>query len=118
MGKNVRKADDNPLLIPFGRAVRVGNFKLWRGRLAVGSGKDKTGIETVNVSNIDGTWKVQIPSTSQMFAFICAQYATVDTEKRDQFLGMVLTNMLNINLTPSAALHDSLFFLTEMMSFP
>ena len=118
MERKNNKNDDNQLLIPFNRAVRVGNFKLWRGRMSVGTGKDKTGIETVNVSNLDGTWKVQIPSTSQMFGFICQQYATVDTEKRNEFLGMVFTNMLNVNLLPSPALHDAFFFLTEMMTFP
>lgn len=101
--------EDNELIIPFVKAVRVGNYKLWR---------TKRDIEYVNVSNLDGSWKVQIPSTAQMFGFICQQYATVDKEMREQFLGMVFTNMQNITLTPSPALHDSLFFLTEMMSFP
>ena len=69
--------EGNELIIPFNRAVRVGNFKVWRSRVSLGSGKDKTSIEAVSVSNLDGSWKVQIPSTSQMFGFIMQQYATV-----------------------------------------
>jgi hypothetical protein len=53
-----------------------------------------------------------------MYAFFLSQYATVDETMRDNILGMLLTNMLNICLTPSVALHDALFFLTEMMTFP
>ena len=118
MGKKVQKTDDNPLLIPFGRAVRVGNFKLWRSRTSVGSGKDRTGIETVNVSNLDGTWKVQIPSTMAVFSTIIQSYATVDEKMRENFLGMIFSNMYGITTTASEALHDGYFFLSEMMSFP
>lgn len=101
--------ENNELIIPFVKAVRVGNYKLWRSK------KD---MEFIHVSNLDGSWKVQIPSTSNMFGFISQQYATIDKELRENFLGMVFTNMLNISLTPSPALHDSLFFLTDMLSFP
>lgn len=113
-----KKNEDNPLIIPFGKAVRVGNFKLWRGNYTIASGKEKTSIECVHVSSLDGAWMVRIPSTSQMFAMIASQYATVDEELRERFLGMVFTNMRNICLTPSEALHDVMFFLTEMMTFP
>lgn len=112
------KKNDNPLIIPFGKAVRVGNFKLWRGNYAIASGKEKTSIECVHVSSLDGAWMVRIPSTSEMFGFVMSQYATVDEELRDRFLCMVFTNMQNICLIPSEALHDAMFFLTEMMTFP
>lgn len=128
----------NELLIPFVKPARVGNYKVWRSKISVSydptdeqrekvrmesGGRERAvrktvTIEAVNVSNLDGSWRVQIPSTCGMFGFICSQYATIDEEKRDNFLGMVFTNMLNINLTPSPALHDALFFLTEMMSYP
>ena len=110
--------ENNDLLIPFGKPARVGNFKLWRGKYNLGSGKDKTAIECVHVSNLDGSWMVRIPSTSEMFGFIVSQYATVDTEMREKILGMIFTNMHNINLIPSPALHDGFWFLTEMMTFP
>ena len=109
---------DNPLVIPFSKAVRVGNFKLWRSNYALVHGKEKAIIECVNVSSIDGSWMVRIPSTSAMYGFICNQYATTDPNIKENILGMVFTNFYNIVNTPSPVLHDSLFFLVEMMSFP
>ena len=109
---------DNPLEIPYNKAVRVGNFKVWRSKYVVASGKEKTSVDCLHVSNLDGSWMTRIPSTSGMYGFVLAQYATFDDNLRDNILGMVFTNFLNICLTPSPALHDALFFLTEMMTFP
>ena len=109
---------DNPLEIPYNRAVRVGNFKLWRSKYVVASGKEKTSVDCLHVSSLDGAWMTRIPATSGMYGFFLSQYATVDENLRENILGMLLTNMLNICLTPSVALHDALFFLTEMMTFP
>lgn len=109
---------DNPLVIPFGKAARVGNFKLWRGNYVIGSGKDRTGIECVHVSSLDGSWMVRIPSTSQMFSTIANSYATTDETIRDNFLGMLFSNFMNVTNVPSEALHDGFNFLVEMMSFP
>lgn len=113
-----KKANDNPLIIPFGKATRVGNFKLWRGNYTLGRGKDKTAIECVYVSSIDGSYMVRIPATSAMYGFICNQYATTDPNIKENILGMVFTNFYNIVNTPSPVLHDSLFFLTEILSYP
>lgn len=112
------KNNDSSLKIPFGKAARVGNWKLWRSNLIVGSGKDKGSIECVNISDLDGCWLVRIPSTTQMFGSLCSHYATFDDNLKENFIGMIATNMRNICLTPSPALHDSLFFLTEMLTFP
>lgn len=112
------KKNESTLIIPFGKAVRVGNFKLWRGKYVIASGKEKTGIECVHVSSLDGAWMVRIPSTSQMFSFIMSQYATVDEKMRENILGMVLTNAYNVSTIPSEALHDAFWFLSEMMTFP
>ena len=118
MAKKKLLNKENPLVIPFGKAVRVGNFKLWRSNYNLVSGKEKTIIECVHVSNLDGSWMVRIPSTSQTFSTICNGYATVDENLRDNFLGMVFSNMQNICLIPSEALHDGFWFLSEMMTFP
>ena len=109
---------DNSLVIPFGKAARVGNFKLWRGNYVIGSGKDRTILECVHVSSLDGSWMVRIPSTSQMFSTIANSYATTDETIRDNFLGMLFSNFMNVTNVPSEALHDAFFFLVEMMSFP
>ena len=118
MAKKKLLNKDNPMVIPFGKAARVGNFKLWRGNYNLVSGKERTVVECVHVSSLDGSWMVRIPSTSQMFGFICTQYATFDQNIRENMLGMVFTNMMNCSLTPSPALHDGFWFLTEMMAFP
>lgn len=109
---------DNPLEIPYGRAVSVGNFKLWRGKYNLGRGKDKNEIECVHVSNLDGSWMVRIPSTSSMFSTILQGYATVDESLRNNYLGMILTNVFNVSTISSVALHDAFNFLVEMMTFP
>ena len=126
------------ILIPFTKSVRIGNFKLWRSRMTIHQkptfkdeeerknyvldhGKIKSqrfDLECVNVSNLDDTWKVQIPSTSSVYLMICDAYNTTDDEIRDKFLGMVFTNYYNLCTTNSEALHDAFFFLHEMMTFP
>jgi hypothetical protein len=118
MAKKKLLNKDNPMVIPYGRAVRVGNFKLWRGNYVTSSGKERVSVECVHVSSLDGAWMVRVPSTSQMFGFICTQYATFDPNIRENMLGMVITNMYNVCLTPSPALHDGFWFLSEMLTFP
>lgn len=110
--------ENNPLEIPYNRAVRVSNYKLWRSKYVLVNGKEKTSIDCLHISNLDGSWMTRIPATSGMYGFFLSQYATVDETLRDNILGMIITNMANICLTPSPALHDALFFLTEMMTFP
>ena len=118
MAKKKLLNKENPLIIPFGKAVRVGNFKLWRGNYNIASGKERSYLECVYISNLDGSWMVRIPSTSSMFGFICSQYATVDESLRENILGMVFTNVFNCATISSPALHDGFFFLTEMLTFP
>jgi len=112
------KKSDNPLLIPFGKAVRVGAFKLWRSTYMLKSGKEGSRIECLNVSTPDGAWMVRIPATSMMYSTLVSGYATVDEELRDNFIGMIVTNIFNLSTVPSIALHDMFSFLMEMMSYP
>ena len=116
MGRKRKTDGDNPLVIPFGKAARVGNFKVWRGNYAAAGGKD--GIECVHVSNLDGSWMVRIPSTERMFSYICSQFATFDEEIREKTLGVAFSNMIQVCLIPSEALHDAFNFLVQMMQFP
>ena len=110
--------NDNALLIPFVKAVRVGNFKLWRSKYPSKPSKDTSSVECMNVSNLEGSWHIRIPATHSMFSVIANGYATVDNEMRENFLGMVLTNIYNVSTIGSTALHDAFFFLTEMMTVP
>ena len=109
---------DDSLVIPFGKAVRVGNFKLWRGNYIIGEGKHKTTVECLYISSLDGAWMTRIPSTSPMFTTVCNGFATTDENLRNDFLGMIFTNVYNISNIPSEALHDAFYFLQEMMTFP
>lgn len=116
-----KKRDDtgeSPLAIPFGRAVRVANYKLWRSRYTVGSGRDKADIDCINISTLDGGWLIRVPSTMSVYGMIAQGYATTDEHIRENFLGMVLTNYYNLTTINSEALHDAFFFLTEMMTYP
>lgn len=110
--------ENNDLLIPFIKPARVGNFKVWRSRHVLKSGKEKSDVECVCVSNIDGSWLVRIPSTMNMFGTVVNGYATVDEQMRENFLGMLFTNMYNISTHSSEALHDAFFILSEMLTFP
>ena len=109
---------EDSLTIPYGKAVRVGSFKLWRGKYNIASGKEKAFIDCLHVSSLDGAWMVRIPATSQMFATIMQGYATVDETLRENFIGMIVTNIYNLSTIPSVALHDAFHFLMEMMAFP
>lgn len=109
---------NDALLIPFVKPVRIGNYKLWRSRYVIKSGKERTDMECINVSNLEGSWSVRIPATATMFSVIANGYATVDEKLRDNFLGMLFTNIYNISTSASASRHDAFFILTEMMSFP
>lgn len=104
--------------IPVSKAVRVGNFKLWRGNYTLKSGKEKQDIDCVHVSSLDGSWMVRIPSTMGLYSTICNGYATTDDTLRENFIGMIATNCYNVTTMGSESLHDAFFFLTEMMSFP
>lgn len=104
--------------IPFGKAVRLGNFKLWRSKFVIGTGAEKTEISCVCVSNLDGSWMTRIPSTSNMYGVIVGSYNTADADMREKFLGMIIGNIYNVSLTPSEVLHDAFFFLQEMLRFP
>ena len=98
--------------IPYVKPVRIGNFKMWRSRYRIDKG-DKTGLDCINVSTMDGAWMVRVPSTSAMYATFTSAWNTADEDIRQQFLGMLTTNMYNISSINSEALHDAFFFLQE-----
>lgn len=125
-------------VIPFGKAERVGNYKVWRSKTkltytpsdeerakvrkesggtkrAVGKSMD---IDVINVSNLDGSWKVSIPSTMMMYSTIMMGYAEEDDNRREQFLTMLFSNFLLVSTNSNVYVHDAFAFLMEMMQFP
>lgn len=86
-------------VIPFGRAVRVRNWKLWRSRRRTTSGN----VEALNVSTLDGAWSVCIPSTMEMYGFLCMaykDYLSDDTSVKamgEAVLSLVLSNIMYVS---------------------
>ena len=103
--------------IPFVKAVRVGNYKLWRGKYALSKGKDKNEIECLHLSNLDGSWMIRIPATMPLFGTICMGYG-LNEEQRDLFLGMIFKNIYTLGTSSSEVLHHSYSILYEMLSYP
>ena len=81
--------------IPFGKAVRVGNWKLWRSRCNTKA----SGIECVNVSTLDGAWMIRIPSTLEMYGWLSVayrDYMSDDTATKAQGEAVLVTVLSNI----------------------
>lgn len=129
---------ENRPTIPFVKAVQVGNYKLWRSKVKIAidpSDEDRKKVreesggkrraatrtidmEQIHVSNLDGSWSVTIPQTSMMYANICEGYAIANEKERDSYLTMIFGNFINVTLNTNQALHDGLYFLTEMLTYP
>ena len=124
--------------IPYNKAARVGNYKVWRSkgkRTATPTDEERKKIreesfgkrhavaktfdmEYINVSNLDGSWSVKIPATSMMYATICEGYAIENVLERERYLTIIFANFINVTTNTNLALHDGLYFLTEMLSYP
>lgn len=82
---------DSRRKIPFVKPARVGNYKIWRTRVSAGKGKDKTDIEQICVSDLEGLWQTKVPQTSECYAMLSELFAD---ERNDGALSSILTNML------------------------
>jgi len=121
--------------IPFGKAARVGNYKLWRSKFTLSveptdeerkkvreeSGGKKRAvkkdypIDCISISNLDGSWMVKIPQTSSMYGLITMTYGEGTNE---MFLEMLFGNMMSVCLISNEYLHDAFMFLRDMMQTP
>ena len=116
--------EKKPHDIPFGKAVRVGNFKIWRSKFVICSGRDKSEIETVNVSTIDGTWYVRIPSTYEMFGMVVTAYQWYNSddsnekERGKDYLFTVFTNMMFVSSVCNGFYHHGVQMVNSIYSFP
>ena len=128
---------ENKNPIPFGKAMRVGNYKIWRSRTSVSympteeqrkkireeSGGTKKAvpakfeIDVLNVSNLDGTWSVKIPSTINMYANILLAFDE-EEKRRDEFLTMLFGNMLSVCTVSNPYDHDAFNFHMNIMQNP
>lgn len=95
--------------IGYGKGVRAGNFKLY---------KVKTGIDnSIFVSNLTRSWRVQIPSTTPMYAFIEMLYSDY-IDGKTQGLEMLLANLINVSLTPRADYIYLINLITQLFANP
>lgn len=85
------KKEKTPREIPFGKPARIQNFKMWRTHVKVGK---KETIEAIVISNLEGTWKVQIPQTYLMFSAIKDLYGTENLED----FNILFSFLTNFNL--------------------
>lgn len=87
--------------ITFGKGVRVGNFRLYKIRKAVGS---KETVEAIVVSSFSQAWSVTIPSTLPMYSLIEDSYSSC-VKGDARMLDMLLANFQNATLKPRADYH-------------
>ena len=117
-------AEDKKNTIPFVKPVRVGNFKLWRSKTSVGKGKDKMDIEAINVSNLDGTWSVRIPSTFEMFGMVVAAYLWYNSDDADEkkrgedYLFTVFSNMMYVSSVCNGFYHRGVQMVSTVYAYP
>jgi len=132
--------------IPFVKAVRFGNFRLWRSRVAyefmptrdmlseeeqalldrgeLKLRKQKETIEAVNVSNLDGSWTVRVPQTFEMFGMLQSAYAwhcsddDAIRKRGDEFLSTVLANMQWASCVTNGHYHQALFMVATAYANP
>ena len=116
--------EDAVVGIPFGRPARMGNFRVWRSTVVVGKGKAKTGIECINVSNLDGTWLVRIPQTFEMFGMLTVAYQwanSENTEERrrgDGFIRTALSNMAYVSMVCNGFFHHGVEMIAAAYANP
>lgn len=135
MEKKINDLEKNGhILIPFGKASRVGNYKVWRSKFNLTPSdeqrakvrKDSNGtrkavgfeIEQINISNLDGSWSTKIPQTCGMYAVISMAYDNPKIEDRDLFLTNLFGNMLNVCTVDNTYIHDGFSVFLEMMQVP
>lgn len=127
--------------IPFVKPSRVGNFKLWRSRFQMSvepsfeERKDasetrgrvrrkKMDIECINVSNLDGTWKVQIPATFEMFSVLDMLYADYygepgeSKDRAESILACLLGNMMYASTIGNGYYHRALEIVATCYAHP
>lgn len=127
--------------IPFVKPSRVGNFKLWRSRFQMSVEpsfeerkrasetrgrvrREKMDVECINVSNLDGTWKVQIPATFEMFSVLDMLYADYYGEpgqtrdRAESILACLLGNMMFSSTIGNGYYHRALEIVATCYAHP
>ena len=105
---------DQKYVIGFGKGVRVGNFRLYKLNASVGS---KEHVPALVVASLSQAWKVQIPSTLNMYGFIEMLYRTY-VDGNEQPINIVLSNLMNATTMPDARYHRLINDLASIWADP
>ena len=140
------EAKINFTAIPFNKAERVANFKLWRATTTLrreptpeerekvrkeSNGKRKATvqtmkIETINISDLFGGWKITIPQTMEMFGYLTRLYSdwkdinATDEERNNAFQGLrtLLSNMLYVTSVGNGYFHHGVEIVSAIYARP
>lgn len=111
--------------IPFGRAVRAGNFKLWRGRYEMKTSEGNMQIECIHVSDLDGAWSVRIPETYEMFGILMSLYNDSTDEMNIAMsaqaagaLASLLSNMMFASVVGNGYFHRGIGLIATLYANP
>lgn len=132
--------------IPFGMPARVGNFKLWRTRFGIefmptrdmlseedqarlDKGeiklkKQKSDIECINISNLDGTWMTRIPQTYEMYGMLTIAWQWYNSDKAEEkkrgedYFSTVLSNMSYVSSISNDYYHQALMMIATAYAHP
>lgn len=110
--------------LPYAKVLRVGNFKVWRGKYAIAKGKDADRIDTINVCNLDQSWSVRIPQTFELYSVLMLlldDYQS-DSEKVHTFaedkLAVIFDNLLYVGCIGNGYYHHALYLVTLAYANP
>ena len=110
---NTSNAPQEPK-ITFGKGVRVGNFRLYKIRKAVGS---RETVEAIVVSSFSQAWSVTIPSTLPIYSLIEDSYSSY-VKGDERMINMLLVNFQNATLTPRADYHYLVNCIAQIFADP
>jgi len=111
--------------IPFGKAARAGNFKLWRSRYEIRSAEGDASLECIHVSDLDGAWSVRIPETYEMFGILMSLYNDSTDELNIAMsaqaagaMAALLSNMMYASVIGNGYFHRALTLVATLYANP
>ena len=110
--------------LPYAKVLRVGNFKVWRGKYAIAKGKDADKVDTINVCNLDQSWSVRVPQTFELYSvlmLLLSDYQSEDKKVRtfaEDKLAVIFDNLLYTGCIGNGYYHHALYLVTLAYANP
>ena len=125
-------SENNKGRIPFVGHIRVGNYKVWRTRVRIKTSdtaekadkKEEMYIPCINISNLECTWKVQIPSTFEMYGLLMGLVEDMSAENKEtaqnakNALLVIFSNMSYATIVGNPYFQKGLRMLASVYAFP